>query len=181
MNILLIDYQPEWPAMYLHEERNLSRALAGIGATIEHVGSTSVPGLAAKPIIDIMAGLEDFSAADSLVPKIVGLGYEYISRYEDTMPYRRYFVRRVDGAIEGRATHHLHIVFRGGTFWNRHLLFRNYLRTHPDARDDYAAMKRSLAERDWRDGNEYADAKTEFIREIERLAGAASGEIEERD
>lgn len=133
---------------------------------IEHIGSTAVPGLAAKPIIDIMVGLENFALADSLVPRVTTLGYEYVQKYEAVMPLRRYFRRDTNGA----RSHHLHMVAVGGEFWERHLLFRDYLRQHPDVAADYAALKRQLAAREWHDVNDYADAKTEFIRSIEERA-----------
>lgn len=137
------------------------------GAEIEHIGSTAAPGLMAKPIIDIMAGLPEFGEADRLAPAVVRQGYEDIRKYEDAMPFRRYFERW----SHGRCAHHLHLVGLGGEFWKRRLAFRDYLRAHPQAAATYAALKTRLARRDWRDGNESADAKSEFIRGIERTAG----------
>jgi GrpB-like predicted nucleotidyltransferase (UPF0157 family) len=168
MKVVIVDYRPEWPGMFNSEQALLADALAHADPVIEHVGSTSVPGLAAKPVIDILIGLHDFGIADSMVPAIVSLGYVYVSKYEDVMPYRRFFTRTIDGV----RSHNLHMVGIGGEFWKRHLLFRDWLRTHPDDLDGYAELKRSLAEREWRNVNEYADAKTEFIRRIEHIAGA---------
>ena len=166
MKITIADYSPAWPSLFAEEKRLLEGVLGKDAALIEHVGSTSVAGLAAKPIIDIMVGLHDFSVADNLVSKIIGLGYEYIPKYEDVMPYRRFFVRRIDGA----ATHQIHMVGVGGEFWERHLLFRDFLRANPARASEYAALKRSLAELEWQDTNEYADAKTAFIRAVESEA-----------
>lgn len=166
MKVTVVDYSPVWPGLFAEEKRLLETALGKDAALIEHVGSTSVVGLAAKPIIDIMIGLHDFSVADSLVSKITGLGYEYIPKYEDVMPYRRFFVRRSNGVN----THQIHMVGVGGEFWERHLLFRDFLRENPARAGEYAALKRSLAELEWKDTNEYADAKTAFIKAVEMEA-----------
>lgn len=148
-------------------ERNSLDTIMGAGAGfIEHIGSTSVSGLAAKPVIDIMIGLRDFSVADKLVPGIVSLGYEYVPKYEDEMPYRRFFKKYAGGT----ATHQIHMVQAGGEFWQRHLLFRDYLRANPDMAASYAVLKRELAKLDWDDVNDYADAKSAFIRNIEDQA-----------
>ncbi len=149
------------------EEKQLLQAVLGEGSVeVEHIGSTAVNGLAAKPIIDIMIGLPDFSVADKLVPRIEALGYEYIKKYEDEMPFRRFFVKN----RKGIRTHHIHMVEINSEFWGRHLLFRDYLRQNPEIMNEYAALKKQLAEREWVDVNEYADAKTEFIRGIENEA-----------
>lgn len=155
--------------MFEEERQQLQAVLGEISARIEHIGSTAVEGLAAKPIIDIMIGLRNFSIANELVPRIEALGYEYIKKYEDEMPFRRYFVKNANG----RRTHQIHMVEIGSEFWERHLLFRDYMRQNPAAADEYAALKKHLAEREWEDVNEYADAKTEFIKSIESKAQQA--------
>lgn len=171
MKVTVVEYRPEWSEMFEDESEALRAALAGVAARIEHVGSTSVRGLAAKPVIDIMVGLEDFWAADALVPKIEALGYEYVQKYEDVMAFRRYFFKD----REGVRTHQIHMVGIGTEFWERHILFRDYLRQNPRVAARYAALKKELAEREWQDTNEYAGAKTEFIRGIEREARKLSG------
>lgn len=166
MRVSVAEYSPEWARMFEDERAAIEAALVGVAARIEHVGSTSVPGLAAKPVIDIMVGLEDFSRADGLVPKIEALGYEYVQKYEAAMPLRRFFLKD----REGVRTHQIHMVGIGTEFWERHLLFRDYLRRNPGVAAEYAALKKELARREWADVNEYADAKTEFIRGVEREA-----------
>lgn len=166
MKVTVAEYSSLWPELFEQEKHLLQSVLTDTGVVIEHIGSTSVAGLAAKPIIDLMLGLPDFSLADSLIPTITAQGYIYISKYEDVMPERRYFTKK-----QGQTTtHHLHMVQRGGEFWQRHLLFRNFLRQHPETAHAYAALKKELAQREWQDGNEYAEAKTEFIRSIEAQA-----------
>jgi GrpB-like predicted nucleotidyltransferase (UPF0157 family) len=165
MQIIIEEYQPYWPQKFEEEEQLLSTVLPP-GSIIEHIGSTAVPGLAAKPVIDIMIGLADFAMADDLIPHIVGFKYEYLKFIETEMPYRRFF-RKFQGQ---ERTHHIHMVGTGSEFWNRHLAFRNYLRTHDEAAAQYTALKRELAQREWDDMNDYADAKTAFIRDIEARA-----------
>src|SRR4051812_23239416 len=106
MKVNIAEYSTAWASLFAEEKRLLEIALGKESAVIEHIGSTSVVGLAAKPIIDIMVGLQDFSIADNLVPKIEALGYEYIQRHEDVMPFRRYFTKKVDGT----STHHIHMI-----------------------------------------------------------------------
>ncbi|MHC5144732.1 MAG: GrpB family protein, partial [Planctomycetota bacterium] len=117
--------------------------------------------------IDIMIGLPDFAQADSLVPIIQQLGCTNFSQYEDVMPYRRFFKKK----NADRVTHHIHMVGIGSEFWVRHLLFRDYLRNNHNVAADYADLKLRLTQQDWKDGNKYADAKTDFIRGIEELTG----------
>lgn len=171
MKVTVVEYSPVWPDLFEQEKCLLQSVLVNTGVVIEHVGSTAVPGLAAKPIIDLMLGLPDFSQADTLIPKITAQGYIYVSKYEDVMPDRRYCTKE-----QGQTrTHHIHLVEIGSDFWERHLLFRNFLRQNPDVAHNYAALKKELAQREWQDGNEYAEAKTEFIRGIETLARQTIG------
>lgn len=163
MRITIVAYNPRWPEYFSQEQARLASVLRDTGAVIEHIGSTAVPGLAAKPILDLMIGLPDFSIADRQVPRITSLGYEYIARHEQVMPERRFFKREEHGA----ATHHIHMVGLATSFWERHIRFRDYLRDHPEAASAYAAFKQKLATQDWQDGSAYAQAKTEFIAKIE--------------
>lgn len=166
MKISIAEYSEAWPQLFQREQAELRAALGNAAAAIEHIGSTSVKGLAAKPMIDIMVGLADFALAEAMVPKIVALGYDYIARYNAIMPFRRFLVREA-GELR---THQIHMVEINSEFWNRHILFRDYLRANPSLMQEYAALKRQLAERDWADVNDYADAKTEFIRRAEKQA-----------
>ncbi len=110
MKVAIVEYRPEWQRLFEREKELLQNALGRDTAIIEHVGSTSVIGLAVKPIIDVMVGLHEFSIANSLVPKIKALSYDYIPQYEDVMPYRRFFIKKV----QETATHHIHM-FEIGT------------------------------------------------------------------
>ena len=160
--VFIAPYDPSWPALYEEEK---SRILADIGpyvATIEHMGSTAVPGLAAKPVIDILIGVRSLADANFFIPPLEARGYEYVSRYEDEMPFRRYLHRKVNG----EHTHHLHMVEPNTRFYKVQLAFRDYLREHPETRDAYAALKIELAEKYRNDRMAYTDAKSAFIEEI---------------
>ncbi|MCK5225218.1 MAG: GrpB family protein [Planctomycetes bacterium] len=163
MKIVLAEYNPDWPKVFELECSLLIRILGDSVAKIEHIGSTAVPGLISKPIVDIMVGLNDFSIADRLVPKIVNLGYTYFPKFEDVMPNRRFFKKLVNNT----ATHHIHMTGIDNEFWQRHLLFRNYLRGNSETAKEYAALKKELAKQDWEDSNDFAEAKTEFVKKVE--------------
>jgi GrpB-like predicted nucleotidyltransferase (UPF0157 family) len=171
MKIEIVEYRQEWAQLFQKEKTALDAALRPAKVVIEHVGSTAVPGLAAKPIIDIMIGLVDFSIANSLVPPIIALGYDYIAEYEAVMPERRYFQKNMDK----KRTHHIHLVEIGSEFWDRLLLFRDYLCMNASAMQEYAKLKKSLATREWQDMNEYAYAKTAFVKDMEKRAAIAFG------
>lgn len=166
--IEIVDYDPRWPAMFEQEAGRIVKALGDVLVAIEHVGSTSVPGLAAKPRIDIMPGVAREEVLDRTIAPMTGLGFQYISKYEDEMPYRRLFTRDPTPHL---IAVNIHTVAVGSEFWERHLLFRDYLRANPDVADEYARLKRELAPQ-FTVTNDYADAKTEFIRSIEERARA---------
>ncbi len=126
-----------------------------------------MPGLAAKPIIDIQIGIRSLDDGPAVVEAIQSLGYEYVSDHESEVPDRRYF-RRSSGGVR---THHLHVVERSNAaWWDRHIAFRDWLLTHPEDRDRYAALKQRLAVEYAGDRRGYTEAKTSFLQEIERCA-----------
>jgi hypothetical protein len=127
------------------------------------MGSTAIPGLAAKPIIDLIAAIRDLDDVRAWVEPLQTLGYTYISKYEAEMPERRFFQKH---DAEGRRTHHLHI-YDLPTFQARpERLFRDYVRAHPEVAQPYAQLKRSLAERLGHDRAAYTEAKTDFIQSV---------------
>jgi GrpB-like predicted nucleotidyltransferase (UPF0157 family) len=164
-SVVIVNYDQAWPRLFAAEEKTLRRAL-GDAVQIEHVGSTAVPGLVAKPIIDIMVGVHRLGDAAAYIAPLEQLGYEYVPEFEEFIPERRYFRK---GPPTGR-THHLHMVEQGTAFWKQHILFRDWLRTHPRDAGVYAELKRELAARYRTDRDAYTDAKTEFIRRIEQQA-----------
>jgi GrpB-like predicted nucleotidyltransferase (UPF0157 family) len=164
--IIIAEYDPVWPSLYEIEARRIREALGDLLLSIEHVGSTSVPGLAAKPRIDIMPAVASETVLDETIEPMTALGFEYISRFEDEMPFRRLFSR---DATPDEIAVNIHTVAINSEFWERHLLFRDYLRANPDAAAEYARLKRELAPQ-FTETNDYAGAKTEFIKEIETRA-----------
>ncbi len=166
--IAIADYDPRWPELYQQEERRILEAIGDLVAAIEHVGSTAVPELAAKPIIDIMASVRRLEDASRCVGPLEAIGYEYVPQYEIYIPERRYFRKPKDRP----RTHHLHMVETTSELWRRHLAFRDFLRTHPDVAREYAQLKRQLAARYGADGFGYAEAKSPFIKSVLAQASA---------
>ncbi len=164
--VLILPYNTGWPGEFTKEAARIQAAAGQFFHAIHHIGSTSVPGLAAKPIIDMLIGLKSLDDTPRFVPLLVDLGYRYFPEHEMDLPERRYFSRVVDDSHG----FHLHMVEPDSAFYRRHLAFRDYLRTHPDARDEYAALKIGLAAQYGSDREGYTDAKTEFIQRIEKLA-----------
>ena len=173
MRITIAEYDPEWADMFERQKQQLADIIGQSVKAIEHIGSTAVPGLAAKPIIDIMAGLKDFQLADIIVLKLIEQGYQYFGQYEDEIPDRRFFKK----VAAGQTISHIHMVEFASEFWQRHLLFRDYLRANPDVARQYAELKIDLAKKDWQDSNDYCRAKTDFIREIEKQAMKMKGSL----
>ena len=161
--VLLVPSDPAWPARFAREAERLRAAAGEIPVTIEHIGSTAVPKLLAKPTIDILVGAGALEPADELVPRFEKLGYVYVKAYEEKLPMRR-FLRT------GSRTHNLHVVEKGGAFWQEHVAFRDWLRTHPDDVRRYAFLKQQLVQRFGSDRDRYTEAKAPFIAEILREA-----------
>lgn len=164
--IEVVPYDPHWPALFEIASRVIRAAIGEFITGIEHIGSTAVPGLAAKPVIDILISVHSLADAPRFLPPLAPLGYAYVPKHEDVFPERRYLHRIVDG----QHTHHLHIVESGSEFYRVQLLFRDYLRAHPQAAAEYAALKYRLAEQHRHDREAYTDGKSTFIQEILRLA-----------
>ncbi|MGD1994348.1 MAG: GrpB family protein [Anaerolineae bacterium] len=171
--VIIVDYDPDWSAQYAAEADRIREVLGDRVVAVEHIGSTAVPGLGAKPIIDLVVGLRDLADAQDCIAPLERLGYEYVPQHEARMPERRYFHK---GPPRGR-THHLHMVEVTSGFWKRHLLFRDYLRAHPGVAREYEALKRELAGRHGADREAYTDAKTAFIERVVDRARAAQGGV----
>jgi GrpB-like predicted nucleotidyltransferase (UPF0157 family) len=167
--IIIVDYDPRWPTLYAQERELILKWTGQHLAAIEHIGSTSVPGLGAKPIIDIMAAVRSLSDAASCIEPLARIGYEYVPKHEDVMPERRYFHK---GASRGTRLAHLHMVELNSDFWRRHLLFRDFLRAHPSAAEQYYRLKKELALKLGAAREAYTDAKTSFIEDILKRARA---------
>ena len=162
--IEICDYDDEWPRRFVHEEMRIRRALGEAALQIEHVGSTSVPGLAAKPIIDIVLVVRDTTDEDAYVPALEAAGYVLRIREPDLYEHRMFRERETNV--------NLHVFSRGCEEVDKMLLFRDWLRTNETDRDLYERTKRGLARRDWKFGQEYANAKTAVVEEIVARARA---------
>jgi GrpB-like predicted nucleotidyltransferase (UPF0157 family) len=165
-SVVIVAYDPDWPRRFVEERQRLEAVFAGLEAVVEHVGSTAVPGLGAKPVIDVMVGLRALADVEARIPELEAAGYEYVREYQAQLPERRYFRK----PRRGPRAFHVHCVIEGGDFWIRHLAFRDYLRAHPESAAAYDALKRDLAMRFPK--SEYTDAKTPFI---ERVLASATG------
>ena len=158
--VVIVPYDEQWPRHFESERIRLQSLLSGINFRIEHVGSTAVPGLGAKPIIDIMLGVDNRSQIEKRIPTFEKIGYLYVPEIETMMPEDRFFYRQ---DTSGLVSHHLHSVELSSNFWRDHLLFRDYLRTHPEVAEQYFQLKRKLAEQFRDDRAAYTESKSEFI------------------
>ncbi|MDA3935525.1 MAG: GrpB family protein [Actinomycetota bacterium] len=160
----VVDYDPAWPALFEAEAARLAAFFPpGSLQSVEHVGSTAVPGLAAKPIIDILVGVDDFDLIlDQVAPAMEQAGYDYFFRpdFGDDGPRYPWFIGRDSSGVR---VSHIHVALIDDlSQWNR-VVFRDYLRDHEDAALEYAALKRDLAARFADDREAYTLAKTTFI------------------
>ncbi len=158
--VRVVEYSREWPKLFAVEAARIQAALDTRVLDIQHVGSTSVPGLAAKPILDIAVGVGDFYAAFACVPLLEALGYEY--RGEFGIARRHYFVKG------DPVQYHLHMLEVDSADWQDTIRFRDYLRAHREAVQEYAELKRRLAAEYPADREAYLAGKTEFVRGILR-------------
>ncbi|MGB3633484.1 MAG: GrpB family protein [Rubrobacteraceae bacterium] len=155
-----MEYDSSWPARFEEERVRIEEVIGRWMSGIEHVGSTAVPGLDAKPVIDVMVGLGSMADADRCVEPLISLGYSYWE--EGVEPYHRLFAKFVDAGWTAR-THNLHLVETGGWYWKERLLFRDQLRGDPDTAREYARLKRELAQRFRDDREAYTAAKAAFV------------------
>ncbi len=160
--IIIKEYDPKWQSLFEAESTELMDAIGHYVADIQHIGSTAVPGLAAKPVIDILVGLRRLLDAQDCILPIEGMGYEYVPEFEDEFPDRRYF-RKI---LNGKRTHQIHIVEIGTDFWKRHLAFRDYLLNHPEITNQYSDLKKELAKQFENDRKGYTNAKSSFIENV---------------
>jgi len=157
----LSEYDPSWAEIFEAERLLIAPIFDGRAVGIEHIGSTSVPDLCAKPIVDVLVGLRELALSDDEIKAMEELGYEYLGEFG--LPGRLYF-RKGDPR-----THHVHVVEHGGEHWERHLAFRDALRANPEERQRYDALKRQLAA-EGHPWEAYSELKTPFIREVEARA-----------
>lgn len=153
--VRLSSYSPEWADAFEEEKRLLVDAVGNYIIDIQHIGSTAIPDMIAKPIIDIGIAIEDFDEGKRCIEPIESLGYIY--KGENGIPRRHYFVKG------DPTSYHLHIVEHKSEEWRKNIIFRDALRTDKDLANDYAKLKIKLAEKFKNDRVAYTDGKTEFV------------------
>jgi GrpB-like predicted nucleotidyltransferase (UPF0157 family) len=156
--VTLVEYDPSWPALFDREAARIRSVLGDQVRCLEHVGSTSVPGLAAKPIIDVVLAVPDSSDEDAYVPPMESAGYVLRIREPEWFEHRMF--RGPDAAVN------VHVFTEGAFEIRRMLTFRDWLRSHDDERLRYERTKRELAARNWKYVQHYADAKTDVVAAI---------------
>jgi len=160
--VALRAYDPHWPGMFEAERERLLSLFPDDFIAIEHMGSTAVPGLAAKPVIDILAGVASMEAARALVAPLCAQGYTTSAEFNATLTDRQWLMRWANG----HRTHHLHLVVHGGPVWDQRLRFRDALRADPALAWNYAALKTELAAKHPTDREAYTEAKAAFVRAV---------------
>jgi GrpB-like predicted nucleotidyltransferase (UPF0157 family) len=166
---LVVNSDPAWPAQAAEEADRVREALGALA--VEHIGSTAVPGLAAKPVLDLLAGLESLELGRDRLDAMAALGYEYLGEYG--LPGRLFFRKGPE-----RRTHHVHAVELGGPQWRRHLAFRDFLRLHPDEAAHYAEAKLALAAAVNGDWDAYTERKTGLTSDLQARALAWAEEAD---
>src|SRR5262245_46140131 len=165
-DVVVVPYDPAWPELFLREKEHLLACLPGdLVRRIEHFGSTAVPGLAAKPVIDVLVEVADLAQTRArTAPVLEAQGYDYFwrpTRGDDGPPFYAWFIKR--DPASGTRTHHIHVVEAGfHEHWDR-LLFRDYLIAHPEAAQEYQELKLRLASEHPNDRVAYTEGKTAFV------------------
>jgi GrpB-like predicted nucleotidyltransferase (UPF0157 family) len=160
--VKLYPHDPSWPEAYAAERERLLSVLPGVFIDVQHIGSTAVPGLAAKPIIDILAGVVSMAVAESVIAPLCASGYTTSAEFNQALSDRKWLMRWADG----RRTHHLHVVVHDGPVWREWLRFRDALCASADLAARYAGLKADAARKHPVDREAYTEAKTEFIRKV---------------
>ncbi len=160
--VKLLDHDSSWARVFDMEKSRLLSLLPDTFLGIEHIGSTAVPGLVAKPIIDILAGVESMAIAKSLATLLCSSGYTTSAEFNQTLSARQWFMRWANG----HRTHHLHVVVHDSQTWHERLRFRDALLASTELAAQYAVLKQKLADEHANDRQAYTDAKTEFVRAL---------------
>ncbi|KAA0550358.1 GrpB family protein [Bacillus sp. BGMRC 2118] len=161
--IEVVPYQKKWKSLYAFEEKLISSILGEQVVHIHHIGSTAIPNMMAKPVIDILVEVKDIDKVDEFNCKFIEVGYE--PKGENGILHRRYFQKGGDVR-----THHVHIFKANHPEVTRHVAFRDYLIEHPAEAKEYEELKKNLALQHMFDANKYNNGKSEFIRELDEKA-----------
>ncbi len=159
--VIICEYSSEWINLFEKEKKSILNTVGEYTNTIEHIGSTAIEGLAAKPIIDILVGLNSLEDAKDCIPKLEELNYEYVQEVELILPYRRFFRKPPKSTAERK--YHIHMVEINSDFWIRQLLFRDYLRSNPKILQEYETIKKLLAKKYPNNRGNYNMGKEGFV------------------
>lgn len=156
--IIVVDYNANWSNQYEQEKQQVLLALGNTVTNIQHIGSTSVPGLAAKPVIDMLLGLSQIPPLPKQISNLEAIGYRYYG--ELGIPGRHYFRKGMP------RTHQIHAVLTDSEFWQSHILFRDFLRNNSQAAQRYEILKRKLAQEFECDRTSYTNSKAPLIEQL---------------
>lgn len=190
MKIELEKYSPFWKDQFGDIKTELIEKIGFLNPHIEHIGSTSIEGLSAKPIIDILIGLEHFDLIQEVINPLLEINYVYYPIFNEIMPYRRFFIKHKSETNQLKILNiinneqdvpksteehnlrlaHIHILTHNSEHWIRHIAFRDYLIAHLSVQKEYQELKEKLSTKDWSDGNDYNRAKNDFIKAEEKKA-----------
>ena len=163
--IIIVDYDPNWAVTFRKLRARVGESMDDLPYSIDHVGSTAIPGAASKPIIDIDVVLKSAVDMPNAIRVLEKAGYKHLGDLGITG-------REAFGSPADLPAHHLYVVLLDGREYTRHVRFRNYLRRHPEETESYSILKKSLAQKFRNDREAYTEAKTTFIEAILRLAGS---------
>lgn len=168
-DLYIAPYDPNWINRFDEGSLKLQNILGAHLSQIHHIGSTSIPKLCAKPIIDMIPVVKLFSDKDIWMPLLIENGYKYVDKWNKEMPFRRLFVRHQNNDFSDKVIEHLHIVEQGHRFVKRHLLFRDYLKEFEEDRLAYCEIKKKIVDSGI-PRKDYNEMKNEFIHSIDRKA-----------
>ena len=187
MKIHIEKHNPNWKNDFLALKKKIETALSEFSPVIEHIGSTSVPDLSAKPVIDILVGLQAESDLDKIVEPMMTAGFVYFKKYEPSWPERRLFVTmkpltgkpipqifdigdEYNRGVDYTTSVHIHIIVKGAGDWDRHLAFRDYLTAFPEIKKEYEVLKLNLSKIEMKSHLEYNAGKNDWIKQKEQEA-----------
>jgi len=193
MRVEIEKYNPEWSTVFKCLQLELEALLIDFKPTIEHIGSTAVPGLSSKPVIDILVGVKEAASLDKVPNALTKHDYVYYKKYDALMSYRRFFVKlksrpcnftipkiytsedEIPEEIDPYKLANVHVIEYESNNWLRHIAFREYLKNNPEAKNNYEEFKLKLGNLFWLENGEYASAKNDFIKDVEAKALAWYG------
>ncbi len=168
--VKLVPHNPKWEKLFEKEKQLLKKTFGDTILAIEHIGSTAIPGIPAKPIIDINIGVKSLDVARDMKEEFDRLGYEHRpfvpDKTKDDLKWQELYVK----GPEAKRTHYVHVTVFGGDYWKNDLLFRDFLRKNPERAKQYAKLKEQLAEKYADDRATYTENKEQFINETLEMA-----------